>query len=55
MLGREGRVPLTLKAIPTGSAIYDVSLSFLAVAFSAFLVLLLYALMKQPNKAAKAS
>ena len=48
-------LPSTLKAIPTGSAIYDVSLSFLAAAFSAFPVLLLYALMKQPDKAAEAN
>jgi len=55
MGAKKREVPVNLQAIPTGSALYDVSLSFLAGTFSAFPVLLLYALTKQPDRRSEAS
>lgn len=47
------KLPELKQDIPTGSALYDISLSLLAATFSVFPVMLLYALMKDPDRGAE--
>ena len=47
------KLPEVKQEIPTGSAIYDIALSLLAATFSVFPVMLLYALMKDPDRGAE--
>jgi len=48
--GKARQVPANAQDIPTGSAIYDMCLSLLAASFSVFPVMLIYALMRHPER-----